>query len=265
MAKPDIVIVEEGEKPRRLCGSWEGSKTIRFRHFKFVTSSFTAPEWPAHEKYYCPQCNYLWSSWLDNLTLEEYGRKYLEANFDYQRRPAEERMRAAPNLLRDLIRLTGGNRFLDYGVGYNVPYIYEIRGRDIDLWGCDISAGVPYSRYIRQIPGETLPVGTFDGIYSLDVAEHLSDVIGDYLRMKDLLKPGGYILHSTYWLHELWKPGEPFPENPMLHNPWHVSICSERTMCVIASKTGLEFVQSLPVKTDTQCAYLLRKPGKKHL
>ena len=61
----------------------------------------------------------------------------------------------------------------------------------------------------------------------------------------------------------LWNPDTPFPPNPMLHNPWHVSICSETTMRVIADKTGLEFVKSIPVSTDTGCAYLLRKPGGK--
>ena len=79
--------------------------------------------------------------------------------------------------------------------------------------------------------------------------------------MKKLLKPGGYILHSTYWLHDIWNPENGLPSNPMLRNPWHISICSEKTMQIIAAKTGLEFIKCMKVKTDTRQAYLLKKPG----
>jgi len=235
---------------------------VHYPTFVFRSGSFTAPEWPKHEKYYCPHCEFLWSDHLDKYSLAEYGEQYVQANFESHRKPAEERMIAAPNLLAKLIRLTSGARFIDYGVGYNVPYVYELRGRGIDLWGCDISARVPYSRFIRYLPDNDLPMGTFDGLYSIDVAEHLSNLMLDYNTMKDLLKPGGYILHNTYWLHSLWKPGKSLPTNPMLRNPWHVSLCSERTMMVIAEMTGLEFVNSVHVKVGPGTAYLFRKPGR---
>jgi hypothetical protein len=171
-------------------------------------------------------------------------------------------MKAAPMLLRLLIEMTGNGRFLDYGVGYNSPYIYELRSRGIDLWGCDISSGINYSRYVRRMPVEELPRGTFCGLYSLDVAEHLVDIVGEYHRQKDLLCDGGVILHSTYWLHEMWHPGEPFPPIPALINPWHISICSEATMRYIAEKVGLEYLGTIELPTDTGCGYLLKKPGK---
>lgn len=257
-----MIRVTDKTKPCKLCECEQGTKTIIFPQYQYVSGDFVAPVWPEHEKYYCPNCEYLWSSRFDDMTLAQYGHEYVQANFESQRRPAEERMKAAPRLLRKLVQLSHGARYLDYGVGYNVPYIYELRGRGVDVWGCDISARVPYSRFVMQLPQEMPPVGSFDGIYSLDVAEHLSDIVGDYTTMYKLLKPGGYMLHSTYWLHELWSPDKPFPDEPSLRNPWHVSICSEKTMRVIAEKTGLVFVGSIPVDTDTGCAYLLRKPGR---
>jgi SAM-dependent methyltransferase len=248
--------------PCKLCGHLEGSLKIHIPAFTFVSGDFAAPPWQEHDKYYCPSCQFLWSPWLDNKTQEEYGREYVRANYDHQRRPTESRMVAAPHLIQRLLVRTRGTRFLDYGVGYNTPYIYELRARGIDVWGCDISATVPYSRFIRYLPANDLPKGTYDGIYSLDVAEHLADIITDYERMKNLLRPGGMILHSTLWLHNLWDGKSTFPQNPMLWNPWHVSICSSRTMQVIAERTGLEYLGTLRLPTDTGQGYILSKPGQ---
>lgn len=248
--------------PCKLCGQLEGSLRIHIPAFTFVSGDFVAPPWQEHDKYYCPSCQFLWSPWLDGKTLEEYGRQYVSANYDPQRKPTDSRMLAAPHLIQRLLLWTRGTRFLDYGIGYNTPYIYELRARGIDVWGCDISATVPYSRFIRYIPSNDLPEGTFDGIYSLDVAEHLADIITDYERMKDLLRPGGMILHSTLWLHHLWDGKSAFPQNPMLWNPWHVSICSSRTMQVIAERIGLEYLGTIRLPTDTGQGYILMKTGK---
>ncbi len=259
------IHIEKTGKPCKLCKREDGGLTIHYPHFLYKVGDFVAPDWSAHVKYYCPHCVFLWTDIFDALTLSEYGERYVEANFDRHRRPAEARMKAAPLLLKEVIKLSGGARFLDYGVGYNVPYIYELRGRGIDLWGCDISTKVPYSRFIRQLPTESLPEGTFDGLYSLDVAEHLADVVNDYLTMGRLLKAGGYILHSTYMLHKMWEPSKGLPDHPMLRNPWHISLCSEKAMHVIAEKAGLQFIKSLRVNTDTGFAYLLKKPGTKKI
>lgn len=255
------VSISAGGKPCKLCGRDDGALTIHFPAFVFRSGDFEAPEWPEHSKYYCPHCEFLWSDAFDQLSLAEYGESYVKANYDSHRVPAEARMTGAPLLLRELAALTDGKRFIDYGVGYNVPYIYELRGRGIDLWGCDISAMVPYSRFVRYLPAQDLPDGTFDGLYSIDVAEHLSDIVNDYIAMRDLLKPGGYLLHVTYWLHTMWKPGNGLPLDPMLRNPWHVSVCSERAMQVIAERTGLEFVESMKINVGPGTAYLLKKPG----
>ena len=255
------VSMVAGGKPCKLCGRDNGALSIHFPSYIFRSGDFEAPEWSEHTKYYCPYCEFLWADTFDDLSLADYGKSYVNANYDRHRVPAEERMKRAPVLLRELAALTNGARFIDYGVGYNVPYIYELRGRGVDLWGCDISAMVPYSRFVRYLPAKDLPVGTFDGLYSIDVAEHLSDVVNDYLAMKELLRPGGYMLHVTYWLHALWNPELGPPFNPMLRNPWHVSLCSEKTMHVIAELAGLDFVKSIKADVGPGTAYLLKKRG----
>jgi len=256
------VDVINGGKQCKLCGSDSGALTINFPPYELRSGDFVAPAWSEHTKYYCPHCNFLWADIFDNLSLAEYGERYVHANFDHHRVPSEDRMKSAPLLLREIAKLTVGSRFLDYGVGYNVPYIYELRGRGLDVWGCDISARVPYSRFIRHLPDNDLPSGTFDGLYSIDVAEHLSDIINDYLTMKDLLRPGGYLLHNTYWLHSMWSPEMGPPIHPVLRNPWHVSLCSEKSMKVIAERVGLVFIKSIKINVGPGTAYLLQKPGK---
>ncbi len=104
-------------------------------------------------------------------------------------------------------------------VWYNVPYIYELRARGIDLWGCDISKRIPYGRFVKQLPGETLPDGTFDGIYSIQVMEHLHHFCEDFQRMFTLLKPGGMILHQTPVLTNYWDGTSPFPRHFALWSP----------------------------------------------
>ena len=258
---PGPTIENTPGPPCKLCGQRDGSLRIHFPPFLFKFGDFEAPPWWEHEKYYCPHCRFLWSDWLDDKSLADYGKEYVKGNYDHHRRPTEVRMLAAPHLLLSVLKKTAGKRFIDYGVGYNTPYIYELRGRGIDLWGCDISSAVAYSRFVRHLPEGNLPEGTFDGIYSLDVAEHLSDIEGDYNRMKHLLRPGGVILHSTLWLHKLWDGKPPFPRIPNLWNPWHVSLCSDRTMEVVAQKTGLDYLGAVDLKVDTKQGYLFRKPG----
>jgi SAM-dependent methyltransferase len=199
---------------------------------------------------------------FDNLSLAEYGLKYTENNYDHQRRPVEPRMAFAPLLLAYLIWRTGGSRFLDYGCGYNYSYIYELRSRGFDLWGCDISAAVPYSRYVRRLPAEEYPTAWFDAIYSIDVMEHVAEFFADFATMARIVRPGGLVLHNTISLDRYWKgDGQP-PDDPMVWAPWHCSVFSNRSVALLAEKSGLEFCGTVRTHSDTGLAFLFRKPGQ---
>lgn len=256
----------EGPGPTIICRSGPACKVcsspntlvIHFPPFQFVSGDFKAVPWWEHEKYYCPACRFLWADWLDGKSLEEYGEEYVKANTDEQRRPAERRMCMAPELLLRLLCMTGGSRFLDYGVGYNVPYIYELRARGIDLWACDISVAVPYSRFVKRLPQETLPEGTFDGIYSLEVMEHLFHLHEDFLRMFRLLQPGGMMLHQTLLATDYWDGNPPFPRYYGLWDPYHVSVFSEDSARLVAEQVGLEYLGCVP--TPRGKGLLFRRP-----
>jgi SAM-dependent methyltransferase len=245
----------------KLCANTQRIWQIHYPLFVYTSGDFEAPPWFAHEKYYCPRCHFLWTDCFDGLSLSDYGVKYTENNYEHQRRPTEPRMAFAPWLLAWLVRRTGGRRFLDYGCGYNYPYIFELRSRGFDLWGCDISAAVPYSRYIRRLPDENLPDAFLDGLFSIDVMEHIADFDVDFRNMTRMLRPGGLMLHNTISLDRYWKHnGEP-PDDPMTWAPWHCSVFSSRSADVLARRVGLEFCGTIVTPTDTGMAFAFRKPG----
>jgi len=259
-SRPEVKTRDAG-MPCKLCGNPQGNWQIHYPLFVFRSGDFEAPPWFAHDKYYCPRCHFLWTDFFDNLSLAEYGVKYTENNYEHQRRPTESRMAFAPGLLASLIRRTGGGAFLDYGCGYNYSYIFELRSRGFDLWGCDISAAVPYSRYIRRLPEQNFPDAWFDGIFSIDVMEHIADFEGDFCNMARMLRPGGYMLHNTISLDDYWKGNDQPPDDPMAWAPWHCSVFSNRSAEVLAGRIGLEFCGRRRTRSDTGLAFLFRKPG----
>jgi SAM-dependent methyltransferase len=234
---------------------------IHYPTFVYRSGTFEAPPWFAHDKYYCPACHFLWADVFDNLSLAEYGVKYTENNYEHQRKPVESRMAFAPRLLAQLIWRTGGRRFLDYGCGYNYSYIYELRSRGIDLWGCDISAAVPYSRFVRRLPADGYPDEWFNGLYSIDVMEHVADFFNDFRAMTRLLRPGGFLLHNTISLDAYWKGDDQPPDDPMVWAPWHCSVFSNRSAGLLAEKMGLKFCGAVHPHSDTGLAFLFQKPG----
>jgi len=252
-----------GSEARRapLCPLCEDPKT-RLVHFPANPEPFPGcPPWPAHDKFHCEACHYLWSECLSELDLTAYAHEYVQANSDIQRVP-NERMADSPKLLDLLLAWTDGRRFLEWGIGYNTPYVEEVRSLGIDLWACDISAAVPYGGHVVRLPQESerLTTALFDGIFSQDVVEHFNDPVGDYRRSRAMLRPGGLLLSSTPVLEHLWNGCEPVPDHIWLWSPWHTSLCSSRSMELLAAQAGLEYVATISVPTVTGWAFVLRRP-----
>jgi hypothetical protein len=162
-----------------------------------------------------------------------------------------------------LLGWTDGRRFLEWGIGYNTPYVEKVRSLGIDLWACDISAAVPYGGHVVRLPQESerLATAPFDGIFSQDVVEHFNDPVADYRRLRAMLRPSGLILSSTPVLEHLWDGGGPVPNHIWLWTPWHTSLCSTRSMKLLAAMAGLEYVATISVPTMTGRGFVLRRPG----
>ena len=250
------------DSPAVPCPICNDEKT-RSVHFPAHPQPFPGSvPWEAHDKCYCRTCGNLWAERFKDLSLAQYGREYVKANTDAQRVP-NERMSASPRLLDKLLAWTDGRRFLDCGIGYNTPYVEQMRALGIDLWGCDISTAVPYDQHIVRLPDDLAKLGeeSFDAVFSQDVVEHFADPVCDYSRLRSLIRPGGLVLSSTPVLEKIWDGCEPVSPHIWLWSPWHASICSSRSMAMLAAKAGLEFVATVPVPTETRWAFLLRKPG----
>lgn len=257
---PGPRMISRKGPPCKLCGNKKDIRIIHFPPFQFSSGNFKAVPWFEHKKYHCPKCQFIWADWLEGLTLENYGKKYAKANTDEQRRPTESRMIQGFLILRKIIHNWGGKRFLDYGVGYNFPYIYELRGKGIDLLGCDISNALVYSKFIKQLPFEKLPEKSFDGVYSTSVFEHLADFEKDLEYMKKLLVPGGIMIHA--WdMYPDWEGHSDFPRDPMVWDPWHVSIFSDTSARVLAYKLNLIYLGTKKVGYGGGKAFIFKKPG----
>jgi SAM-dependent methyltransferase len=93
-----------------------------------------------------------------------------------------------------------GERVADVGCG-DKPYAPLFAGRGCNYVGCDL-AGNPD---VRFEPGNPIPLpdGSFDGVVSFQVLEHVWDLDWYLGECRRLVKPGGWMLLSTHgtWLY----------------------------------------------------------------
>jgi hypothetical protein len=134
--------------------------------------------------------------------------------------------------------------FLDFGVGGNVS-AFQRAAKSMPqhkFMGCDV--------YPADIPGyfnifeEPLPLGTFDGISSYAVVEHLTDTMPAWKRFNQLLKPvtagGGIMVHSfpSQW-------NLPFDDWAMKIQG-HSCLFSRKSLRLLCSETGFDITRADP-------------------
>jgi hypothetical protein len=190
-------------------------------------------------KWFCVECEHLWG----RLGLVQNVQR-AEELFDYGR--PSRWVDAEKRILRGLIAFSGAcsGRYLDFGVGGNGDALEEVARSEpegIDLYGCDLLNVSNHPRVFLTYKDES-KVGTFDGIGSSEVVEHLDDTIGSWTYFNRLLKPmaagGGVMLHS-------------FPSNVSLHLfdtmvviGSHVCIFSEKSLRRVCERTGFEWLKT---------------------
>ena len=70
----------------KLCANGEGIWEIHYPEYVYRSGDFEAPPWFSHSKYYGPSCHFLWTDVFTDMDLVEYGKKYVENNYDHQRK-----------------------------------------------------------------------------------------------------------------------------------------------------------------------------------
>jgi predicted Zn-ribbon and HTH transcriptional regulator len=187
------------------------------------------------EKALCPECHHLFSF----LNLPENIPRAREL-FDYD----AASLHSANELLliKLLIKCSGkaSGRFLDFGVGGNRAVLQSARSSVSDnyqIWGCDLIHREDTSQYFITYQDDAM-LGSFDGICSSEVMEHLDNTIEAWTYMNRLLRPvnggGGVMLHS-------------FPSNVTLHLQdtmiiigSHICLFSDKSLRLLCEKTGFQ-------------------------
>ncbi|MGH9856606.1 MAG: class I SAM-dependent methyltransferase [Acidobacteriota bacterium] len=133
---------------------------------------------------------------------------------------------------------------MDFGCGHGVS-VLELRKKDkIDIIGLDPFSPTASSYIIpRSLFEEHYPDNSFNGIFSIETIEHITNVLETFSELRRILKPGGVLLIQTSHLEDPRYQAEGerwfYLEDPKTH----VSIYSRTAMRRIAAKTGFSSVQ----------------------
>ena len=119
-------------------------------------------------------------------------------------------------------------RGLDYGCGPGPALVAMLRERGFDCRGFDPE--------FANDAGLLLP-RHYDFVTCTEVAEHFTDPHAEFLRLRGLLAPGGWLALMTQWRRD----GHPFEQWRYVHDPTHVSFYRERSLRWIADWLGLAF------------------------
>lgn len=139
----------------------------------------------------CTHCEHIFSNWFQtNVDESSQLFGYSEEN---------DGLNTQALMLAELSKLSKGNRFLDFGVGGNIRSISIAKSNfpNNEYWACDL---YPHNCPTYFTTHDTSQIGTFAGISSYAVIEHLTDPIPLWQYMNKLLRPcaegGGIMVHS---------------------------------------------------------------------
>jgi len=138
------------------------------------------------DKAFCPNCLHLFSSL--NLPGNIPRAKQL---FDYH--TASPHSATEIRLIELLVEYSGKTegRFLDFGIGGNLAALQSARlllGKKYQIWGCDLVNRNDIPQYFITYQNDDM-LGSFDGICSSEVLEHLDNTIESWSYLNRLLQP----------------------------------------------------------------------------
>lgn len=180
-----------------------------------------------------PQCNFLHTDYLDNLSEEEVSKMYDEHTF------ADSKGRA--NLPLDKVNLAkvilpDVNKVLDIGCGEGYG-VSTLRQAGFEAYGYDVMSPKVCNQYITTGSLNSI-TGTYDVITAIEVLEHLADPIDVCNRIARHVKKGGIFAFSTHT----------FEPNKHDANWWyldiigHISLHTRSSLRLLAEMTGFQVV-----------------------
>jgi SAM-dependent methyltransferase len=135
------------------------------------------------------------------------------------------------------------HRLLDFGCGHGTS-VLEILSRDnFDSLGLDPFSPTRSPHIItRSLADADFPDNSFDAIFSIETAEHISNILPTFRELHRILKPGKNLLIQT---HRLEHPGYQSQQEKWyyLQDPHtHVSVYSQPAFKEIARRAGFSSV-----------------------
>jgi SAM-dependent methyltransferase len=121
-----------------------------------------------------------------------------------------------------------GGLYLNWGSGAWSRTVETLRALGFDVWGYEPNAP-PDSRHVARSRAEIS--ARFDGIFSNNVVEHLTDPVRQFADFHAILKPGGRMAHATpchQWLYD--------------HSRFHVFFPLAGSIERLAARTGFSLV-----------------------
>lgn len=131
------------------------------------------------------------------------------------------------------------HRLLDFGCGHGTGAM-ELKKRDgFDSIGLDPYSPTDNPMIIRQdLIGAHFPEASFDGIFSIETLEHITNPLEIFTELRRVLKPGGVLLIQTSRLEDPRYQHEGAKWFYLKDPKTHVSIYSEPALRLIAHKIG---------------------------
>lgn len=202
---------------------------------KIATLSFTLPN-EVVDKSLCRDCQHLFSDFMQTET------RHVEIVFGVA--TENEGSATQLELLEEISSGVKRGAFLDFGIGGNVTAFQAAGARmpQHRFQGCDV--------YPLDVPGyfgtydPDAPLGTFDGISSYAVVEHLTNTMDAWRLLNRLLKPmkegGGTMTHSfpSQWHLDF--------EDWAIRIAGHSCLFSRKSLRIVCDVTGFEIVRADP-------------------
>ncbi len=183
----------------------------------------------------CVACGFVFTAWCDAFTDEDFRREiYNDGYAQVDPLYREIRPRGSARLLRevfaDACRFEAPPRLLDYGAG---------SGTLAALLG-DRARTESFDPFSATPDHATRPTERFDVVFASEVIEHVTRPIETIAAMRDLLRPGGFMLFST-----MVTP----PDIDTVRASWwyisprngHVSIFTPAALAAACAQTGLHY------------------------
>ncbi len=177
----------------------------------------------------CPRCDLHFLSPTRHLSAAEEMARYLLHEND----PTDFRYQKFVQPLCDeiLARATIGQMGLDFGAGTGPVLAEMLEHRQLQIKKYD-----PF--FWRD---DSLLSQAYDFVYCCEVIEHFYDPSKEFRRLRQLLRPGGFLAVMTHF----WEPSVDFESWYYRRDPTHVAFYSEATANWIQRELGFSRVTFL--------------------